>query len=91
MLSEQSPKRLYLVRGKLYELLASCVPPEVVLRCLASELMRKLDDELRRSTAVAAAGYEHRLQEGSKAIFHIEAFVARFMSDYKAYLMSMVG
>jgi replication factor C subunit 3/5 len=90
-LSEQSPRRLYQVRGKLYELLASCVPPEVVLRCLASELMRKLDDELRRSTAVAAAGYEHRLQEGSKAIFHIEAFVARFMSDYKAYLMSMVG
>lgn len=29
MLGEQSPKRLFQVRGKLYELLVNCIPPEV--------------------------------------------------------------
>lgn len=29
VLGEQSPKRLFQVRGKLYELLVNCIPPEV--------------------------------------------------------------
>ncbi|GAB4819144.1 hypothetical protein N2152v2_006190 [Parachlorella kessleri] len=88
---EQTPKNLYLVRGKLYELLVNCIPPEVVLRRLAVELMRKLDDELKHSTAAHAAFYEHRLQEGSKAIMHLEAFVAKFMADYKAFMLTAFG
>ena len=35
-----------------------------------------------------AAFYEHRLQEGSKAIFHIEAFVAKVMAIYKQWAMT---
>lgn len=35
---------------------------QVVLRRLMLELVRKLDDELRHSTAQDAAFYEHRLQ-----------------------------
>ena len=65
-MAEQSPKRLYLVRGKMYELLTNCVPPELLLRTLAVALMRRLDDELRRSTAALAAFYEHRLQVRSR-------------------------
>lgn len=38
-----------------------------------------------------AAFFEHRLQEGSKAIFHIEAFVARVMAIYKKWSASMFG
>ena len=30
-------------------------------------------------------------QGGSKAIFHLEAFVARFMSDYKQYIIASMG
>lgn len=91
ILGEQSAKRLYLVRGKLYELLVNCIPPEIILRRLALEVMKKMDDELKRSTAVHAAFFEHRLQEGSKAIFHLEAFVAKLMSNYKAYLLQLMG
>lgn len=47
MLREQTPKQLYVVRGKLYELLTNCIPPEVIFRHLTFELLRKLDDELR--------------------------------------------
>ena len=38
-----------------------------------------------------AATYEHRMQEGSKAIFHLEAFVAKFMSTYKNWTLSMMA
>jgi replication factor C subunit 3/5 len=38
-----------------------------------------------------AAFYEHRLQEGSKAIFHIEAFIARVMAVYKAWALATFG
>ncbi len=33
---------------------------------------------------------EHRMQMGSKAIFHLEAFVAKFMSIYKRYNVFLV-
>ena len=32
-----------------------------------------------------AAQFEHRLQQGSKPIFHLEAFLARVMSEYKQW------
>jgi hypothetical protein len=47
MMAEQTAKRLYQVRGKLYELLANCIPPELLLRSLLVELLKKLDDELK--------------------------------------------
>jgi hypothetical protein len=47
MMAEQSARRLYQVRGKLYELLANCIPPELLLRTLLVELLAKLDDEIK--------------------------------------------
>ena len=38
-----------------------------------------------------AATYEHRLQEGQKAIFHLEAFVAKVMSVYKLWAQNAFG
>ena len=32
-----------------------------------------------------AAEFEHRCNLGSKPIYHLEAFVTRFMSDYKSF------
>jgi replication factor C subunit 3/5 len=91
MLQEQSPKRLYQVRGKLYELLGNCIPAELILRALLVELLRKLDDELKVEVVQQAAFYEHRLQEGQKPIFHLEAFVAKFMALYKQWMQTNFG
>lgn len=91
MLREQSPKNLYAVRGKLYELLVNCVPPEIILRRLCLELLKKLDDELKHMAVQQAALFEHRLQEGQKPIFHLEAFVARFMSEYKTWTINLMA
>jgi len=46
-MAEQSAKRLYQVRAKMYELLANCIPPELLLRTLLVELLKKLDDEIK--------------------------------------------
>lgn len=44
------------------------------------------DGQLKAEITQMAAYYEHRLQLGTKAIFHLEAFVAKFMSIYKRFL-----
>jgi len=88
---EQSPKRLQQVRAKLYELLGHCIPPDVIIKKLTLELLKKLDSELKYEVIKWAAYYEHRLQLGTKVIFHLEAFVAKFMSIYKRFLINTFG
>ncbi len=44
---------------------------------LTLELLKKLDDSLKGAILQQAAFFEHRLQMGSKPVFHIEAFVAK--------------
>ena len=43
IVTEQTPKRLLEVRGKLYELLTHCISPDVILKTLAFELMKCVD------------------------------------------------
>ncbi|XP_019054454.1 PREDICTED: replication factor C subunit 3 isoform X2 [Nelumbo nucifera] len=57
IMQEQSPKRLFLVRGKLYELLINCIPPVIILKRLLSELLKKLDAELKHEVCHWAAYY----------------------------------
>jgi replication factor C subunit 3/5 len=85
ILREQSPKMAMEVRGKLYELMAACLPADFILK----ELMLKLvseqkNDELKQRTMAAAAHFDATMRQGSKDIFHLEAFVLRFMADFKA-------
>lgn len=48
--------------------------------------MNNCDGQLKGEVTQLAAFFEHRLQLGSKAIYHIEAFVAKFMALYKKFL-----
>ena len=88
MMKEQSPAVLAAIRQKLYQLLQSCIPPELIFRRILQDLIPLLDDDIKFSVIAAAAMYEHRMQCGSKEIFHLEAFCARFMAIYKRYLAS---
>ena len=90
-MADQSPKTLFIVRGRLYELLVNAIAPELILRKLAGELIAKVDDDLKAAVCAYASHFEHRLQLGQKAIIHLEAFVARFMALYKGYLLSLFG
>ena len=80
IIQEQTPDRLLLVRSKLYELLTNCIPPDVVLRTLVSVLLRRVDDQIKTEIVHWAAYYDHRMELGSKPIFHLEAFIAKFMA-----------
>ncbi|OWK00608.1 RFC3 [Cervus elaphus hippelaphus] len=86
IVSQQTPQRLLEVRGRLYELLTHCIPPEIIMKGLLSELLHNCDGQLKGEVAQMAAYYEHRLQLGSKAIYHLEAFVAKFMALYKKFM-----
>jgi len=80
IIQQQTPDRLLLVRSKLYELLTNCIPPDVVLRTLVTVLLRRVDDQIKTEIVHWAAYYDHRMELGSKPIFHLEAFVAKFMA-----------
>ncbi|KAG5177123.1 P-loop containing nucleoside triphosphate hydrolase protein, partial [Tribonema minus] len=87
---EQSPQALVAARGKLYELLVNCIPADVVLRRLARELIALMaDDALKHEVAHWAAFYDTRLRQSAKEVFQLEAFVAKFMMLYKAFIVSM--
>ncbi|KAJ3216180.1 Replication factor C (RF-C) subunit [Dinochytrium kinnereticum] len=89
IVQEQSPKRLLEVRGKLYELLTHCITADTILKTLTAELVKNVDEGIVKDVMLLAAEYEHSMRLGNKAIFHLEAFVAKFMSVYKKYLFSM--
>ena len=88
ILTEQTPKALLKTRGKLYELIANCIPPDLIMRALTQELLRKVPVAVKHEAVHWAAMYEARMQNGSKAIFHLEAYIAKFMSIYKKHLMT---
>ncbi|XP_067661480.1 replication factor C subunit 3-like [Haliotis asinina] len=86
IVQQQSPKRLLEVRSRLYELLTHCIPPDIIMKGLLQELLSNCDGQLKTEVVQHAAYYEHRLQLGQKAIYHLEAFVAKFMAIYKRFL-----
>lgn len=53
---------------------------------LLKELLSVCDGQIKGEVVQSAAFYEHRLQQGQKAIYHLEAFVAKFMAIYKRFL-----
>jgi replication factor C subunit 3/5 len=94
ILQEQSPRMAMEVRGNVYELMAACLPPDFILKELLGKLLseaRVADDSFRRQAIAAAAHFESTMKQGSKDIFHVEAFVLRFMADYRAALTAPAG
>ena len=87
--AERSPAKILQVRSKLYDLLTHCIPATTILRTLTFKLIALIDDALRGDVVRWAAFYEHRVKTGTKVIFHLEAFVAKFMRIYDMYLMGM--
>lgn len=56
------------------------------LKGLLDELVANSDGQLKPEITQMAAYYEHKLQLGNKAIFHLEAFVAKFMCTHKRFI-----
>jgi replication factor C subunit 3/5 len=86
----QTVDQLVEVRKLLQALLAHAVPEDVVLRSIVQEILLIADDEIAPKICNAAAVFDARLTKGSKAIFHLEAFAARFMQIYSEYLKGVM-
>jgi len=56
---------------------------------LTFRLIERIDDHLRAEVIKWSAFFEHRIHIGSKHIFHLEAFVAKFMRILEGYLMGI--
>lgn len=87
--AEHSPARILQVRAKLYDLLTHCIPPTTILKVLTFKLIPKVDDALKADVIKWSAFYEHRVRMGTKVIFHLEAFVAKFMRIVEEFDMGM--
>jgi len=89
IIAEHTPQRILATRTKLYDLLTHCIPATTILKTLVFKLMPKIDEALKTEVVKWAAFYEHRSRQGTKVIFHLEAFVAKFMRISEALLMGM--
>ena len=97
VIQEQSPKQLRAIRSKLYELLVKGITADMIFGILSREFLRKpspgdgknqsasLPEPIKPEVLKFAVMFEHRCKEGSKAIFHLEAFLARVMALFKGY------
>lgn len=83
---EQTPAKLEKVRERLYELISQGIPPDTIFKELVTELIKNCDMSLKAEVIKYAAIYEYQMQQGSKHIFHLEAFVAKFMAIYKKFI-----
>ena len=63
----------------------------VLFSGLTKELVKNCDGELKTQLISIAAEYEHRLTKGNKAIYHLEAFVAKFMAIYLEFMEDTMG
>jgi replication factor C subunit 3/5 len=90
IMEEHTPRRILEVRAQLYDLLTHCIPATVILKTLTFKLITMIDDSLKGEVIKWSAFYEHRIKTGSKVIFHLEAFVAKFMRILEMYLMGMM-
>ena len=86
IVQEQSPARLLQVRERIYELLSHCIPPDLIFKGLLKELVKNCDDQLKTDVCAEAARCQWRSARGSKVIFHLEEFIAKFMAIYKRFI-----
>ena len=57
-----------------------------LLQRILNELVANCDGTLKAEVTQLAGQYQAQSQLGSKAIFHLEAFTAKFMRIYKQFL-----
>lgn len=88
---EQTPQRLAVVRGHLYELLIHGIPSHIIFKTLVEEMVKNCNTQLKCKVIEQAAFYEQRLQFGNKEIFHLEAFIAKYMYLYKKFMDEAIG
>ncbi|CCH59104.1 hypothetical protein TBLA_0B02620 [Henningerozyma blattae CBS 6284] len=72
-------------RSIIYDLLAHCIPPKIILQELTFQLLKnynnsiKVTDENILDIMSISSTFDERLALGNKPIFHLEGFIAKVM------------
>lgn len=88
-MEEHTPARILQVRSKFYDLLTHCIPATTILKTLTFKLLAMVEDGLKGDVIMWSAFFEHRIKTGTKVVFQLEAFVAKFMRILEMYSMGM--
>lgn len=83
ILTEQTPKKLFEIRGKFYDLLGQCISGEVIMRGVLEALLNSVKPAMRPAVVSLAAKYDHNMKLGTKPILHLEAFASGVMQLLK--------
>lgn len=86
---DPSAQQLVAVRKRFQDLLSHAVPAQIVLNVLVGNILKIVDDEIGPEVCRVAAKFDHNLARGTKPIFHLEAFAARFMQIYNRFLQQV--
>lgn len=76
---DRNVARISTSRTVLYELISHCIPPKIILKTLAFELLSLVNDKVKSDIVDLAAMFDERLSLGTKSIFHLEGFIAKSM------------
>lgn len=89
IVKDQSASNLKALRDPVVKLLINGVPADVVILNMVKELCGMFKNEQVKTKIIHwASYYDNRVQNGTKALFHLEAMIARFMlivSETKNY------
>lgn len=75
--ANQTPAVLKEIR--CYDLLVNCIPPGLIIRAFVDELMKEFDAQRQPFLLKWAAYYDQQINQGSKELPFIEAFLAQVM------------
>ncbi|CAD6599113.1 BAH_G0002830.mRNA.1.CDS.1 [Saccharomyces cerevisiae] len=81
IVKERSVNSLIECRAVLYDLLAHCIPANIILKELTFSLLdvETLNTTNKSSIIEYSSVFDERLSLGNKAIFHLEGFIAKVM------------
>ncbi len=77
---DQSATNLKALRDPVVKLLINGVPPDVIILNMVREVCAMYKNEqIKHDIIHWASFYDNRVQNGTKALYHLEALIARFM------------
>ncbi|QEU61716.1 Rfc5 [Kluyveromyces lactis] len=86
ILKERTVNNLVECRSINYDLLAHCIPAKTIVHELTTQLLSDVQsDSLKLAIIDTACTFDHRLNLGNKAIYHLEGFIAKTMCEIDKY------
>lgn len=76
---DRNVARISSSRTVLYELISHCIPPKIILKTLAFEMLNLVNEKVKADIVDLASIFDERLSLGTKSIFHLEGFIAKSM------------